>query len=64
MGVAMSWLQQMQRRIAMQFATFRGEADVHAYEAAARGDPGVVRNKSDLKLGKSWLVWRFLLRRA
>ena len=64
MGVSMSWLHQMHRRMLFQFATFQGEAEVHFYEERARGVSNLVPNEARLKLWKAWLLWRFLLRRA
>lgn len=63
-GVSLSWLQQMTRRMVHQYATFRGEAEVHRGEARSVNLEHLVPGKSHLKLLKAWLYWRYLLRHA
>ena len=63
-GVAMSWLHQMTRRMRCQFVSFLGEAEVYASQARAEGQECIVPNKAHMQLWRSWLYWRFVVRRA
>lgn len=53
-GVTVSWLRQFSRRACWQWASFKSEAQVHSRTA----DKTVVPSRSDLKLQRSWCLWR------
>ena len=61
-GVTTAWLRQMSRRLVHHFASFSGEAAVHASEATHLGDVAPPPFRADLKLMQAWIVWRALLR--
>ena len=61
-GVTTAWLRQMSRRLVHHFASFHGEAAVHAAEAKFSGELAAVPPKAPLKLMRAWIVWRAVLR--
>lgn len=61
-GVTTAWLRQMSRRLVHHFASFCGEAAVHAGEASYLDDITPPPARADLKLMRAWVVWRALLR--
>ena len=61
-GVSARWLRQMSRRLVHHFASFQGEASVHRAEAAYQGDLAVAPNRADLKMLRSWIIWRVVVR--
>ena len=61
-GATSAWLRQMSRRIVWQYASFTGEAEVHAAEAALQEKTRLVPSKSHLKLSQAWILWRLARR--
>lgn len=57
-GVSVRWLRQMSRRLVVHYASFRGEAKVHAAAARDEGLTNIVPDKVHMKLFRSWFLWR------